>query len=327
MSGARSRPRVFRAGDAAFDAAPAPPAVADAPDPDAPPPPRLDPPRRARPLRALFWSALGALVAMVLVTEAWETVEALMARNVWLGRVALGLAVIVALGLLAFAAREVAALARFAKVDDIRARAATAWEALDADAARGVRDDLLALYVGRPELERGRKAILERAEDAPDADALLTLLEREAMAPLDAEALRAVRDGARGVAGATALLPAGLLDALAVLYLNVRMIRRVAAAYEGRAGWLGSWRLLRQVAVHLAATGAIAMGDDLIGAALGGGAVAKLSRKAGEGVVNGALTARIGVAAMEVCRPLPFRALDRPSVRTVARAALSRNHR
>ena len=44
------------------------------------------------------------------------------------------------------------------------------------------------------------------------------------------------------------------------------------------------------------------------------GLLAKLSRRFGEGVINGALTARVGVAAMEVCRPLPFRALRRPRV-------------
>ena len=33
---------------------------------------------------------------------------------------------------------------------------------------------------------------------------------------------------------------------------------------------------------------------------------ARLSRRLGEGAFNGALTARIGAAAVEVCRPLPF---------------------
>jgi len=37
-------------------------------------------------------------------------------------------------------------------------------------------------------------------------------------------------------------------------------------------------------------------------------------RRFGEGVVNGALTARVGIAAMEVCRPLPFMAQPRPKV-------------
>ncbi|GAB1395693.1 hypothetical protein MASR1M65_04700 [Saprospiraceae bacterium] len=51
----------------------------------------------------------------------------------------------------------------------------------------------------------------------------------------------------------------------------------------------------------------LASADDLIGSFAGGGLASKLSRRFGEGVVNGALTARIGIAAMELRRPLPFR--------------------
>jgi hypothetical protein len=50
----------------------------------------------------------------------------------------------------------------------------------------------------------------------------------------------------------------------------------------------------------------VAVGDDLIGSVAGGSVLSRVSRRFGEGVVNGALTARVGVAAMEVCRPLPF---------------------
>jgi putative membrane protein len=34
----------------------------------------------------------------------------------------------------------------------------------------------------------------------------------------------------------------------------------------------------------------------------------------GEGVINGLMTARIGIAAMDLCRPLPFRAAKRPGI-------------
>ena len=119
------------------------------------------------------------------------------------------------------------------------------------------------------------------------------------------------------------MLPSGLLDAMVVLYLNVRMLREVAEVYGGRSGWIGSWRLLKNVAFHLTATGAIAIGDDIVGGILGGGVLGRLSRRAGEGVLNGVLTARIGVAAMEVCRPLPFRAVSRPTTRSIATSALT----
>ena len=74
---------------------------------------------------------------------------------------------------------------------------------------------------------------------------------------------------------------------------------------------------------HLVATGAVAVGDDMIHSVAGGGLLSKLSRRFGEGVINGALTARVGVAAMEVCRPLPFVAVARPSVSALVRRALA----
>jgi putative membrane protein len=77
------------------------------------------------------------------------------------------------------------------------------------------------------------------------------------------------------------------------------------------------------VLAHLVATGAVAVGDDLIGSVAGGGVLSRVSRRFGEGVVNGALTARVGVAAMEVCRPLPFASGARPSVSGMVKRALS----
>jgi len=115
----------------------------------------------------------------------------------------------------------------------------------------------------------------------------------------------------------TALVPLALADVAAALTSNLRMIRRIAEVYGGRSGFFGSWRLTRAVLSHLVATGAVAVGDDMLEPILGGGILGKLSRRFGEGIVNGALTARVGVAAMEVCRPLPFGASARPKVRKI----------
>ena len=118
----------------------------------------------------------------------------------------------------------------------------------------------------------------------------------------------------RQVATVTALVPLALADVVTALAANLRMIRRIAEIYGGRSGTLGSWRLTRTVFfAHLVATGAVAVGrrchrfgrrrrDAVQG-------VAPLRRGA---VINGALTARVGVAALEVCRPLPFHAAPRP---------------
>ena len=65
-------------------------------------------------------------------------------------------------------------------------------------------------------------------------------------------------------------------------------------------------RLAWRIVVHMAATGMIAVTDDLVGQFVGQDLLRRLSRKAGEGAFNGAMTARLGVAAVEACRPLPY---------------------
>ena len=55
---------------------------------------------------------------------------------------------------------------------------------------------------------------------------------------------------------------------------------------------------------------------------LGHGVAAKLSQRLGEGILNGLLTARLGLAAIEVTRPLPFTALPRPALADLAKDLL-----
>ena len=64
---------------------------------------------------------------------------------------------------------------------------------------------------------------------------------------------------------------------------------------------------------HIVATGGVAMTDDLLGQFLGQDLVRRLSRRLGESVFNAAMTARVGAAAVEVIRPLPF--IEAPKVR------------
>jgi putative membrane protein len=86
----------------------------------------------------------------------------------------------------------------------------------------------------------------------------------------------------------------------------LRLIRRLAVLYGGRPGTIGFIRLARETISHLALTGGMAAGDSLVQQIVGHGVAARLSARLGEGVINGLLTARVGIAAIEVCRPLPF---------------------
>ena len=273
--------------------------------------------RRSALGRFAVW-AFGALFSFVLSVAAWEFVTGLLAANTALGFVALGLVGLAVLAALLLALREAAGFARLARLDGLRSRVAGAVTLAE---ARGVLGALRGLYGGRADMGWAVARLAEREGDVLDADALIRLAEVELMAPLDAAARAEVEQAARQVATVTALVPLALADVAMALVANLRMVRRIAEIYGGRAGTLGSMRLMRRVFGHLVATGAVALTDDLIGSVAGGGVLARLSRRFGEGVVNGALTARVGVAAMEVCRPMPFAALARPGVtETVGRA-------
>lgn len=269
-----------------------------------------------------FWSLAGALVGAAVSVAAWDFVARLMERAPLLGWIVTGLLAAFLVVVAIIAMREIAAIGRLGRIDGLRRAADAALAGGDLEAARAVSARLVAFYKHREDTAWGRQRLAERTGEQFDAAAVLELAEVELLAPLDALAVREVEAAARQVATVTALVPLALADVATALTASLRMIRRVAEIYGGRSGFVGSWRLTRAVFTHLVATGAVAAGDDLIEPLLGGSILSKLSRRFGEGLVNGALSARVGVAAIEVCRPLPFSRAKRPSIRGIVARAL-----
>lgn len=279
--------------------------------------------RRGSRLARWFWASLVALVGFAASVAAYDFVMGLLDRSPVLGMVALGLIGIFCLVLLMIAVRELAALLRLRRVDRLQSRAAEALADGSLKTAREVTDGLLALYKDREDTAWGRSAFTDRQGEVMDADGLLGLAETAMLETLDKRARQEVEAAARRVATVTAVVPLAFADIFTALSANIAMIRRIAEIYGGRSGALGSWRLTRSVLTHLVATGAVAVGDDLVGSVAGGGVLSKVSRRFGEGVINGALTARVGVAAMEVCRPLAFGSVARPSVSGIVKRSLT----
>ncbi len=263
-----------------------------------------------------------ALVGFMASLATWDFVNRLLERNPFLGMIALGLTLAFLVVLLALALREWLGFVRLGRIDKLRLAGEAARAQGDLEHAQEVIDRLERLYHGRAEIAWGLDRLRQRRGEVFEPADLIDLAETELLAPLDLLAQAEIERSARQVATVTAIVPLALADVATALSTNLRMIRRVAEIYGGRAGLMGSWRLTRAVMTHLVATGAVAVGDDMIGSVAGGSVLSKISRRFGEGVVNGALTARVGVAAMEVCRPLPFAALSRPSVSAIVGRAL-----
>ncbi|MGX1105234.1 MULTISPECIES: YcjF family protein [Bradyrhizobium] len=279
----------------------------------------LVPARRGFRWGTLFWSAVAGLVVLGTGLGVINLVEDLFARNEGLGVLGLGLAVIAAVALAVVTTRELVGLARLATIEKLHLRAAEALISDDRAASRVIVADLLKLAHQTPQLARARSTLQSHTDDIIDGADMIRLAERQLMTPLDEEARRLVSTAAQRVSVVTAVSPRALFDVLFVFVASLRMIRQLARLYGGRPGALGMIRLLRHVIAHLAITGGMAASDSLIQQMLGHGIAAKLSQRLGEGMLNGLLTARLGLAAIDVTRPLPFNALPRPALTDLAK--------
>jgi putative membrane protein len=288
--------------------------VLDEPDlVTAEPPPAVAPRKRSLLGRILF-GALGILVSLAVGLWVDQLIRDLFERTQWLGWVAAGAAAIGALALLVILGREFLAISRLAEVEKMQSRALDAIARDDPKAARAVVEELSAFVAAKPETAAGRRALADLSGDIIDGGNLVRLAEAEILGPLDARAKVMILDAAKRVSLVTAVSPRALVDIAYVVFEAGRLIRRLSELYGGRPGTLGFFRLARSVLAHLAITGSIAVGDSFVQQIVGHGLAARLSAKLGEGVVNGMMTARIGIAAMETARPLPFNALKRPGM-------------
>jgi len=270
----------------------------------------------------LFWTALGGLVLLGLGLSVTHLVEDLYARNEGLGYFGLTLALLAAVALLVIIVREALGLMRLAAIESLHVRALEVLASDDRAGSRVIVRELVQLAHRNPQLARARAALQSHADDIIDGADMIKLAERELMSPLDQEARRLVSIAAQRVSVVTAISPRALVDVLFVAAAALRLVRQLALLYGGRPGALGMIRLMRHAIAHLAITGGMAASDSMIQQVLGHGIAAKLSQRLGEGILNGLLTARLGLAAIDVTRPLPFTALPRPALGDLAKDLL-----
>jgi putative membrane protein len=275
-------------------------------------------PRRGFSWGSLFVAGLSAFLTLSIGVWAERTITSLMNESPVLGYAALVAAAVALLALVVMLGRVLRDILRERRVEALRLRATEVLAGGSLDEAKAIAGELRRLYASRPETAKGRAELEDSLPQLFAARDVLTVAERSLMAPLDAAAQVQIALAARRVSLVTAVSPRALIDVVFVLVACARLLRAIAGIYAGRPGALGLLRLARQVLGHLVVTGGIAAGDALVQQVVGQGLAARLSAKLGEGVLNGLLTARIGLAALAVCRPLPFVEAQPPTLSDVA---------
>jgi putative membrane protein len=309
------KPQVFSIGDPKIVVAPAAePIEYEPPVPNAPTIQAEDgvrfpgQPDLQRGLRwgAILFSALTAAASIAAGLWFWRFVSVALERNDWIGWTVTALIAVAAVAGIVIVGREIVGFSRIGRLNRMRADLDTALRQQNVKTERDALMRLVALYNNRPELKWHLAKFSDHARDSHDAGGLAALADREVMAAIDSSAKTVVAAAAKRVATVTALSPLAVLSVGFVLIENLRMMRALATLYGGRPGVSGSVRLARQVVTNLIAAGSVALTDDLLGQFVGQDIVRRLSRRLGEGVFNGALTGRAGVAAIAIIRPLPY---------------------
>ncbi len=269
-------------------------------------------------LASVVWSGIGGLVSLAIGLWFTQLLEGLFARAQALGWVGAAFGALALSGIFAVAAREIFAISRQSRIAKLHVDLAQARASDNRDAARTLVARLVALYEARPGMAAARAQTLEATRAIIDGRDLIDIAERTLLRPLDARAQGEIAAAAKRVSMVTAISPRAILDLLFVIAQIIRLIRRIAEIYGGRPGLLGFFKLARSIGAHIAITGGMAVGDSLLQQVVGHGIASRISARLGEGVLNGLLTARVGLSALAVCRPAPFSVAKPPGVADVA---------
>ena len=266
-------------------------------------------------LARMLWGTAGLLVSLGLGLALNALIDSLFAQNPWLGWVGLTILGLFLLALIAIVIREVASLWRLRTLDHLKTRAAETFASDSLTHAASILSELSGIYATRADLARPLARLSTDQGQFFDGGELLKFGERTLLAPLDARARALTAASARRVALVTAISPRALVDIAYVVWESVRLGGAIARLYGARPGLWGTWRLIGAILGHLAVTGGLVLTDGVVEQLVGQGLAARLSQRLGEGVVNGLMTVRVGIAAMRVVRPLPFTTEPQPMVK------------
>ncbi|MBP2171563.1 putative membrane protein [Erwinia toletana] len=161
---------------------------------------------------------------------------------------------------------------------------------------------------GHPALQRWQASLHETHNDRE-----VVALYAQLVQPVqDRQARREISRSAAESTLMIAVSPLALVDMAFIAWRNLRLVNRIAAIYGIELGYFSRLRLFRLVLLNIAFAGASELvrevGMDWISQDI----AARLSARAAQGIGVGLLTARLGIKAMELCRPLPWLEDDKP---------------
>ncbi|MDF2179579.1 TIGR01620 family protein [Aliiglaciecola sp. CAU 1673] len=147
---------------------------------------------------------------------------------------------------------------------------------------------------------------------------VLVLFEQQVLSAIDKEALKEIRKESGACAMMIAVSPFVLVDMALVMWRNLRLIRKISQCYGLSMGYWSRVVLLKRMCRIMLYAGATELMADGTGWLLGNSLTSKFSGQLAQGLGAGVLTARLGLQAMSLCRPMPFLANPKPTLGKLA---------
>ncbi|MBF0195256.1 MAG: DUF697 domain-containing protein [Magnetococcales bacterium] len=176
---------------------------------------------------------------------------------------------------------------------------------------------IMRIYEDRKELYEGWHSFQDSIDVNLQDREIMDLFSKKVLSQIDKKAYDIVVENSTVAALLTALSPMAWLDALLFFWRNVRMVRKIATCYGFRPGFFGSITLMQEVLAGMVASATTDFLTDEVAESVSSSVTAVLFAKAGQGMANGLLSARVGVQAMRYCRPVAFQPHENPSLNKV----------
>ena len=147
-----------------------------------------------------------------------------------------------------------------------------------------------------------------------NGEEIQTLLRHHLLAPRDREAQRLVTRMSGETAIMVAISPLTLVDMALVAWRSLVMVDRLCRLYGLELGYASRLRLFRNVLRNMAFAGASELATDASMDMLSLHLAGRLSARAGQGLATGLLSARLGLRAQRLCRPVAFTPEEQPKL-------------
>jgi putative membrane protein len=284
---------------------------------------RQDAPRRDRFLKI----ALGAIAVGLLgwlTIDAIEWISAAFARSTGLGLAATAALAAGLGGAGAIIAREITSLFRLRSVEAIHDRLAASRDHIVASESRRAIAEVLAVVPRDGEMKPAIASFQQQVQTHHSGEQQIEILTRTVLAPLDRRAEAHVRTAVLRAFGVTAISPTALTDAVFFLACSVRMVRSIAASYGHRPTTATTVHLLRRLVYEAGKLGAVDIASASLVQQLGGAVAERIATSAADALYASYRMARLGIMVMDLCRPVPFREDDVPSVSSLVGNVLKR---